>query len=81
MLRADRNKKAATKALAEAAAQPGQSRITSTFTRASGDDTNDLSVCARIERGTSENQMRVDDNITIQETWINCAGNYTDPDK
>ena len=81
MPRVNRNKKAATKALAEAAAQPGQSRITSTFTRGKGDDTNDPSVCARMERGTSENQLRVDDNITIQETWINCAGDYTDQDK
>eukprot|EP00112_Aurelia_sp_Birch-Aquarium-sp1_P025798 Seg8790.2 transcript_id=Seg8790.2/GoldUCD/mRNA.D3Y31 product="hypothetical protein" protein_id=Seg8790.2/GoldUCD/D3Y31 len=45
MPRADRNKKAATKALAEAAAQP------------------------------------VDDNVAIQETWVNSANDYTSQDK
>eukprot|EP00112_Aurelia_sp_Birch-Aquarium-sp1_P022111 Seg612.2 transcript_id=Seg612.2/GoldUCD/mRNA.D3Y31 product="hypothetical protein" protein_id=Seg612.2/GoldUCD/D3Y31 len=84
MPRADRDKKAATKALAEAAAQPGQSRITSIIARTSGtNDANELAVCAVTEGDTSENetQMPVDDNVAIQETWVNSANDYTSQDK
>lgn len=72
------------KALAEAAAQPGQSRITSIFARTSGtNDANELAVCAVTEGDTSENetQMPVDDNVAIQETWVNSANGYTSQDK
>ncbi len=83
MLRADRNKKAATKALAKAAAQPGQSRITTIFARSSGtNDATELAVCAT-EGGTSKNetQMPVDDYIAIQETWVYSDSDYTSQDK
>ena len=50
MPRADRNKKTAMKALAEAAAKPGQSRITSIFTKTSSEEvTNEMTANEKLE--------------------------------
>ena len=84
MPRADRNKKTAMKALAEAAAHPGQSPITSSYAKTSSEEiTNEITAHEKLEEGTSvsETQVSEDCDIALYETWVNAAADYTSQDK
>ena len=68
MPRQERNKKAATKALAEAAAKPGQLRLTSLLdvqreARPSTSTSNEITVTTFIEQGSQE---RIDEIVHMQ---------------
>ena len=80
MPRAERNKKAAAKSLAKAAAQPGQSKLTSLFSR-----TSNLEVSTYNEEIREETHAQVinDDfeTLSTEETWVKIACEFTDKDR
>ena len=80
MPRAERNKKAAAKSLAKAAAQPGQSKLTSLFSR-----TSNLEVSTYNEEIREETHAEVinDDfeTLSTEETWVKIACEFTDKDR
>ena len=80
MPRAERNKKAAAKALAKAAVQPGQSKLMSLFSR-----TSNLEVSTCNEEIGEETQAQVinDDfeTLSTEETSVKIACEFTDKDR
>lgn len=77
----ERSKKAAAKSLARAAAQPGQSQITSMFVRTNIEENNIVEENTSVE----ETQMTVNDKFDnvagVQETWIKTVNDFTSEDK
>ena len=72
MPRQERNKKAATKALAEAAAKPGQLRLTSLFdvqreAQPSTNTSNETTVTTIVEQGSQEQR---DEIVHMQIPWV-----------
>ena len=80
MPRTERNKKAAEKSLAKAAAQSGQSNLTSLFSR-----TSNLEVSTYNEEIRKKTHARVinDDFETLltEETWVKITCEFTDKDR
>ena len=83
MPRQERNKKTATKALAEAAAKPKQLRLTWLLdvqgeARPSTSKSNETTVTTFIERGSLE---RRDGIVHMQIPWVKNADDFTNVDK
>ena len=83
MPRQERNKKAATKALAEAAAKPGQLRLTSLFdvqreAQPSTNTSNETTVTTIVEQGSQEQR---DEIVHMQIPWVKNADDFTNVDK
>ena len=80
MPRGERNKKAAAKSFAKPAAQPGQSKLTSLFSRKSN-----LEVSTYNEEIREETHAQVikDDfeTLSTEKTWVNVACKFTDKDR
>ena len=79
MPRTERNKKAAEKSLAKAAAQSGQSNLTSLFSR-----TSNLEVSTYNEEIRKETHAQVIDDfetLSTEETWVKITCEFTDKDR
>ena len=83
MPRQERNKKTATKALAEVAAKPGQLRLTSPFDvqreeQPSTSTSNETTVTTFVEQRSQEQR---DEIVHMQISWVKNADDFTNVDK
>ena len=82
MPRAERNKKTATKSLAKAAAQPGQSKLTSLFSRTSNLEVSTYNEKFKIREETHAQVINDDfETLSTEETWVKIACEFTDKDR
>ena len=77
----ERNKKAATKALAEAASKPGQLKLTSLFAVESESQPSTSRNADETTVAEEGPQSQTNENVHMEMIWVKCADDFTDVDK
>ncbi len=77
----ERNKKAATKALAKAASKPGQLKLTSLFAVESESQPSTSRNADETTVAEEGPQSQTNENVHMEMVWVKCADDFTDVDK